>query len=246
MSLPAFPRFLLLLSGIALSLSSGYPEKPLRVTYKKSEAGNHYTFFHQDGFLFSFDTTRPSREDKTVFLCIAGAFTRLEDGKIDGFYMKNGKAFNSKKVNHGIGGALVIRNGKIDIPDTKKGKIFNDSLIQVLKNQKASVFQQIKIVSEGIASGFKDESLFQRRAIIIDKAGNAAVVESSKPMTLKQFSSDLAALGAQQALYTDMGGWDEGWFRDEKNYPVTIGKILTSTSRQCNWVTLRRLKKNVK
>lgn len=216
------------------------PGKSLRITHPKTQSGENYTFFHQDQFKMSFEITRPSKADTNILLCIAGAFTTLDNNAIDGFYMKNGTPYNEQKISRGVGGALVIKNGIAEIVPTEKGKLFTKGHIENLTKTKASCFQQIMIIEKGKAAGFKDQAVFQRRAIVTSKDGKTWIAESSKPMTLQKFSQDLVELGAWNALYTDMGGWDEGWYRDEKNKTVTIGQILTSTLRQTNWVTLQR------
>ncbi len=233
---------ILILLIVALAFTVGQPV--LKVTYPKAADGMVYTLFHQEAHAFTFEMTRPQKKEQDVLLCIPAAFTALDSGGIEGFHMKDGLTFNAKRVNHGVGGGCRITNGNVSIFPTSKGKIINDSLIKLLKKNKASFFQQIQIVTNGVAATFKDKSLFQRRAVYIDKKGAGFVIESSKPVTLERFSNDLVFHGAWNAVYTDMGAWDEGWYRDEKNYPVIIGKILTATERQTNWVTIRVRKKN--
>jgi hypothetical protein len=66
-----------------------------------------------------------------------------------------------------------------------------------------------------------------------------ALVESLSAITLSQFGIDLAALGAKQLAYTDMGPWDEGWYRNSKdNKVVTLGQDRSLTNKQSNWLVL--------
>jgi hypothetical protein len=45
------------------------------------------------------------------------------------------------------------------------------------------------------------------------------------------------SLGVRDAIYTDMGGWDEGWYRDGVKVR-TIGLMRGSTRRQSNWFVM--------
>ncbi len=71
------------------------------------------------------------------------------------------------------------------------------------------------------------------------KNGRTAVVESNKMITLKTFSEDLAALGVMNLLYTDMGYWDEGWYK-AGGKTITLGHYLSQTDKQSNWVVFRK------
>jgi hypothetical protein len=104
---------------------------------------------------------------------------------------------------------------------------------------KASFFQQLQLVRDTQALRYgKDVSLFQRRAFVEFNNVFAfpAVVESESELTLQQFADALAAMKIRNALYLDMGGWDEGWIRTADGKQTTIGLIRSQTARQCNWL----------
>lgn len=183
---------------------------------------------------------RPDQYDKNIVLCIAGAFTDLNTYKVDGVYMSNGIAGNTTKKNATLGGAIKIVNGECEIFPSKKGDLLGDSLVNLLSPKKAAFFQQIQMIEKGTAAKFKDLKLFQRRGIAKLKNGKTAIVESEEAITLKVFANDLVELGVSDLLYTDMGGWDEGWYRDPvKGTAVVIGKARTHTPRQSNWVVFK-------
>lgn len=200
------------------------------------KAGNHYTIIYQNDCNMCFTNVRPSEKDTAIKLCIAAAFTRLDNGAIDGVYMIEGT--NGKDgVNSHVGGALKIINGKGTIFPTNKGYLLTDSLMNEMAKQKASLFQQIQLIEDAEPAKFKDKALYQRRAIVHFKSGKMAVAECRESLTLADFSRDLVELGVQDALYTDMGGWDEGWYRHpQTNKPVIIGLMRTSTEKQSNWL----------
>lgn len=183
---------------------------------------------------------RPDKADKNIVLTIAGAFTNTDSDKVDGLFIDKGTVYNKEKVNHGVGGAIRIVNGDCEIFPTRKGKILNDSLIKIVVSKKGSLFQQIQLIEKGGGAKFKDAKLFQRRAIVKLKGGKTAIIESFEHITLAVFTKDLMELGVVDALYTDMGAWDEGWYRDPlTNKPITIGRLRSQTSRQCNWVVYK-------
>jgi hypothetical protein len=226
------PRFL---NGEDVESLAG---KSLTIEKKQAKSGNHYTIFHKNECSISFVVERPSKDDKTIALCIAAAFTDLETYGVEGVCISDGKKCNDK-VNHGVGGAFRIKEGKYTIFPTSKGKLLTDSLLDVIIKNKGSLFQQIQMVTNGKAATFKDKASFQRRAIIETKKG-WAVIESEESIMLEAFAKDMVELGAVNALYTDMGSWDEGWYRD----PATgknrvIGQIRTETDKQTNWIIFK-------
>ncbi len=187
-----------------------------------------------------FTDKRPAEDDKTVQVCVAAAFTQLGNYKIDGAYMCKGKVSNEKAINHTLGGALKIVNGKATIFPTAKGTLITDKFLKDLALQKGSFFQQIQLISNGKASSFKDKAHFQRRAIVVFKNGKTAIMECEEALLLADFSKDLVELGVQNALYTDMGGWDEGFYVDPvTKKKVTIGLMKTHTAYQSNWVVFK-------
>ena len=51
----------------------------------------------------------------------------------------------------------------------------------------------------------------------------------------------LVLLNVKQLIYTDMGAWDEGWYKNPiNNTLVKIGKDLSQTDKQSNWIIFRK------
>jgi len=226
----------------ALFLFYGFTKETttLIVESKKTASGNNYTIFYKNNLLIDVSLKRPSQNDKAILLCIPGAYTDLQTYKVDGLFIDNGTIYNKEKINHTLGGAIKMIKGECEIFPTQKGKLLNDSLINLMVNQKGSLFQQIQLIEKGKGAKYKDTKLFQRRAIVKLKNNKTAVIESFEHITLTAFTEDLIELGALDALYTDMGSWDEGWYRDSKNNKVvSIGRIKTETAKQCNWVVFK-------
>src|ERR1043165_3042189 len=172
-------------------------------------------------------------------LCIAGAFTLLDSYKVDGLYIDNGKVHNRGSVNHSLGGGIKMVDGECEIFPTQKGKLLDEAFITAAEKQKASFFQQIQMIEKGTGATYKDKKLFQRRAIVKMKGNRTAVIESREHITLASFTKDLLEFGAVDAIYTDMGAWDEGWWRSDDGKTNTIGRMKTQTDKQCNWVVFK-------
>lgn len=212
----------------------------LSVEKKKTKSGYNYTIFHKNNLKMDLSLKRPEKTDNTIQICIAGAFTDLQNYSPDGLLIDNGKVFNKNKINTTIGGAIKIIDGDCELFPTNKGKLLKDSLINYIVSKKGSLFQQILMIEKGVGAKYKDVKLFQRRAIVKLKGNKTAVIESYEHITLTAFTTDLLELGVQDALYVDMGAWDEGWYRNSvDNKTITIGRMKTQTDKQCNWVVFK-------
>ncbi len=198
--------------------------------------GTSYHFYCKNDLDVGWTTTRPSKSDQKIKLCIPAAFTSTT-GTVVGINALNGKVKNARGISKPIGGALLIRNGKFNIFPTSHGACFTEEFIESLVRDKASLFQQFQLVEKGVPARFKDKKIFQMRAIAKFKDGREGIVESVTPISFKEFNDDLAAMGVEDALYTDMGAWDEGWYRDPGSADiVSIGNDRSKTNKQTNWL----------
>jgi len=117
--------------------------------------------------------------------------------------------------------------------------LFSQSFVGAVEKNKSSLFQQFQIVVSGKAAKFKDKKLYQMRALVQFKDGRSGVIESKGDLSFKDFNLDLVGLGVENALYTDMGAWDEGWYRNQESKEgkiVTIGNDRSKTDKQTNWL----------
>lgn len=187
-------------------------------------------------------TTRPLKGDSSVLFVCAAAFTLLENDAIDGLFIDSGHV-RVKWVNHSLGGGIVIpeKSSKetARIFGTDMGNLIDSNFIDSVSGIHASFFQQIQLVRDGQALRFQKEfSRFQRRALCIWH-GELIVIESQQPCTMQKFANVLKNAGIQNALYVDMGSWDEGWYRNQKGELVSIGLMKNETDRQSNWFVVR-------
>lgn len=233
--------------GLVLCLANVPPllaanSKGIAVESVKGASGVVYQLFPQEKFALEFRITRPLSTDNDIVLCIPAAFTR-HDNKIDGVFISNGIIGNETAINHELGGAMEIENGQCKLLSTNKGATLNRPFLNSIQQSKGSLFQQFLLVHNGTPAVFRDQSKFQRRAIALTKEGNFKIFESDKAITFSTFNNDLAALGVTEALYFDMGAWDEGWYRHATTgKAITIGLDRSLTRRQSNWLILKKLK----
>ncbi|MBC7862415.1 MAG: hypothetical protein IAF38_05525 [Bacteroidia bacterium] len=238
---------ILLLTCITFFFPLGGSRNPLvkgnfEIAKKKGKSGTDYTYYKKGKNKIGFTTTRPDRKDSSILICIPAAFTRLTDFRVDGFYCENGVAGNTDSINHHIGGAMKIKGDSVWIFATNKGKFFTKGMIDTLKNEKATAFQQIQMIKNFVAEDSKSEKKFQSRGIAVMFDGEVCIVESEQAITLKTFAQDLAGEdNVKELLYTDMGAWDEGWYRDPITKKIRVmGKNLSQTSKQSNWVYIKK------
>lgn len=208
---------------------------------KTGKSGTTYTFFKKNACKIAFTNVRPDKNDASVLLCIPAAFTNTGNDQIDGIFAVKGKVGNTGVINKTLGGVCYMEKNSCRIFQSAKGRLFNDSLLHVVKSGNISFFQQIQCIQNGKAASFADQKIFQRRGIAVLKDHSIAIIESRENITLKVFSEDLATLGVVDLIYTDMGAWDEGWYRDPANQMrKTIGRDLSQTARQSNWVIFQK------
>jgi len=220
----------------ALHVEAADEFKPRRI---KAASGVTYTFFPKGELVFDFVVSRPAETQSDIYLCVPAAFTAHDD-KVDGVYVSNGVLRNEQKVDKELGGAMIIESGNCKLLSTDKGKMLTGEFLKGIQKAHGSLFQQFLIVHECKAASFKDKSKFQRRAVYETTNGSFGIVESDLPITFSVFNDDLVALGTREALYCDMGAWDEGWYRSASGDKVVkIGLDRSFTNRQSNWLLLK-------
>lgn len=226
--------------SVQVPLSSADEEPSLSAKSKVAKSGRRYRMVYAGISKMDFELARPSKTDTNVLLCIPAAFT-AQDGGLCGLYASRGDVHNDNWVDRKIGGALKMDGGKGKIFDTNSGANLDSAFAAKLKADKSSFFQQFQVIKDGHAESFKDKSHFQRRCISTFPDGSAAVIESLDDITFNEFGEDLVEFGVQDAVYTDMGPWSEGWYRDGRTGKIiTIGESRMLTSKQTNWFVLKK------
>lgn len=213
-------------------------------TEHKSIHGTDYFIITPKDAYIDFEIVRPSKSDNNILLCVAGAYTDLKSFGIDGLYVSKGKVYNKDHINYTLDGGIKIVDKKVEIFPTNQGKLLSEQFLKKITEQEGAFFQQTQCIANGVIKPFKEARLFQRRGVIVFKAGGYAIVESEKPITLKTFSDDMIFIGAKDLLNFDMGDWDEGWYRNPNTNKITVlGQRLRQTTKQSNWVVLKKMNK---
>lgn len=184
-------------------------------------------------------TERPDPTDLSIHFCMAAAFTRAGDYQVDGAYAVNGVWRHTQEANPKLGSVMVIESdgAQEQVRVAGHGQI-SAALVDRVTRDEADCFQQLSLVVDGQALACKDKALYMRRALVQRSDETWCVVESQKQASLNQFAADLVEFGAQNALYTDMGSFDEGWFR-YAGAPISLGRSRSQTALQSNWWVLR-------
>ena len=225
----------------ALCLNSCTPSDP-EITQEIFRAASYHEYVvytWNDYLRLDWVTERPDKQDKSVYFCVPAAFTRGGDYAIDGAYIENGSCGHFDAVNQRLGGGLHINaSGNPEFLDTERGGLLTDDFCEQYQQKGSDFFQQIMMVVNGQAATFKDKALFTRRALVQKEDGSLLFLESVKASSMTQFAIDLVEFGAQNAIYLDMGSFDEGWWRFAGE-PLIIGRNKTQTELQTNWLILR-------
>lgn len=206
-----------------------------RLLVMKPSAGAQLRFVShkQAGF-----TTAPSIDDSAIMLNVAAAFT-LDTETLDvcGDQVVAGERIAGYDDVTATGHALIINN-KVYI----KSNSCLDESIKAAVEGKGYLFQQCHIVEDGHPRVERvPQAIRDRRAHIIYRAacvmgdGSFAIVQGEEPMYCEEFVDALVALGAQQALYLDMGTWAWGWVR-EGGTTTELAEHFSNTRYQSNWL----------
>jgi hypothetical protein len=223
----------MLLAWLFFIVGSGSVHAQINIS-SRVFGGHHYDIYDRTECNVEFRSQRPDSNDRNVLMCIPAAFTSTKQG-IQGLAIINGKEVGGP-VDHQVGGAIVIVHGDYDIISTAKGSLLTNKFVSDLKSAQGSLFQQFQLVEDKVPGSFHDKSDFQRRAIVVFLDHTRAIIESREALTLSEFARDLASMDVLNALYTDMGAWDEGWYRDRHNKLQVIGDLRASTDLQTNWL----------
>jgi len=133
---------------------------------------------------------------------------------------------------------LLIEDGRMKI---ESGNM--DSLISQVVENHGDYFEQLLLVKNGApnynGNVLMNGKVFVGRAIVEFKENIFAVIQTKNTMNRKDFSDALADIGVVNAIYTDMGSWSYGWYRDSKNrlIPLSSGDKM----RQTNWLIFREI-----
>ena len=118
---------------ISIFYVNGLLSQTISVETKIGKSKTNYTFIKKNNCKISFETKRPNNTDQNILVTIPAAFTNLNNLKVDGIYSVNGIIRNKDVINNSLGGVFYIENNSCKIFQSNKGKLFNDSLLTIVK-----------------------------------------------------------------------------------------------------------------
>jgi len=212
----------------------------VQVAEKTTRQGNGYTVFYPQNLAVDVVTQRPLATDARCQLSVAAAYTDLDtDAPLD-LLVCQGRLRQTTATVGFLNGVLTIVGDTLAIGRVAAGQVPPPAQLARASQHRGTVLLQELLVFEGKNQRQAGGSVFQRRALVEFANHQFAVVESAADdLEIKQFADDLLELGAKNALYLDMGDWDEGWYRAGSRV-VTLGHRRTHTARQSNWLVFAR------
>jgi len=184
---------------------------------------------------------RPSEEDTTILLCMAGAFTHdalLEFGheNIDGNHVASGIFYEGARSKDLTGVFKWCEGGYVFA-------MKNDSQIsEQTAQQYVTAFEQAMVILDGKAADFPVKKYYevaQHYRVLAEWQGRICMVESDIT-TMDVFVNAMLEAGVTNAIYTDMGGWRFAWYRDAEGRVRHIHPEAPRTRYQSNWLCFIR------
>ncbi|GAA4358449.1 hypothetical protein GCM10023185_24180 [Hymenobacter saemangeumensis] len=223
-----------LLAGL-LSCSQ-YSAQQVRLEGRTTANGNQYSLFHPGDLAIRVVTQRPDAADSRYQLSVAAAYTDLETDQPLDLLIDQGRELQARPRLGFLDGVLTIVGDSLRISRIAKGQPPANPQLQVVRRQHGTLLLQELLLYQGQNLRDPGGSVFQRRALVEFANGRFAVAESvADALTMKQFGDDLLELGVRNALYLDMGDWDEGWYK-RGGQVVKLGNRRTETARQSSWL----------
>lgn len=215
-------------------------KQQVRVEEKKTRKGTNYSLFYPQNLEIQVVTQRPKAADERCCLSVAAAYTDLETNQPLDLLVCQGRTLQAKAKVGFLNGVLTIIGNQLTISRIAGGQSPPGAQLGQAGRQQGTVLLQELLVFEGQNQRPAGGSVFQRRALVEFANQQFAVAESAADDTeMQQFGDDLIELGAKNALYLDMGDWDEGWYRAAGGV-VKLGHRRTHTAQQSNWLVFAK------
>lgn len=206
------------------------------VEERKTAKGEQYSIFYPENLAVQVVTSRPNPAAADCRLSVAAAYTDLDTDQPLDLLVCQGHIRQAKATVGFLDGVLTIIGNTLTIGQISRGQSPASAELERVQRQQGTLLLQELLVFRGRNQRPAGGSFFQRRALAEFAGHRFAVVESTADsITMQQFGDDLIELGAQNALYLDMGDWDEGWYKAGSSV-VKLGNRRTQTARQSNWL----------
>jgi hypothetical protein len=212
----------------------------VRVEERKTAAGTVYSLFYPQGLAIRLRTDRPQAADATYQLSVAAAYTDLATYQPLDLLVYQGQLRQPKAMVGFLDGVLTSIGDSLTITQIVGGQSPPSAELARVRSQHGTLLLQELLVFQGQNLKHGAGNVFQRRALVELANHHFVVVESAADdLSMAQFGADLVELGARNALYLDMGDWDEGWYKAGSQV-VKLGNRRTQTARQSNWLVFAR------
>ncbi|RAK70284.1 hypothetical protein [Hymenobacter edaphi] len=230
-----------LLSLVAGLLSCSRADRPqVTAEGRTTKAGTQYTVLYPNQLAIRVVTRRPVPDSQQYQLSVAAAYTDLATNQPLDLLVCNGRALQARATVGFLNGVLTITGDSLRITRIASGHSPPEAVLHRVRRRQGTLLLQELLVYQGRNQRPAGGSRFQRRALVEFAAHRFAVVENQAGrLTMQQFAAELVELGAHNALYLDMGDWDEGWYRAGSRV-VALGTLRTETARQSNWLVFVR------
>lgn len=210
--------------------------REVRTVQRKTKKGTAYLLCYPQSLAVRVVTSRPDVGDSHNLLSVAAAYTDLQTNQPLDLLVCEGRVLQAQAKVGFLDGSLTIVDNALTINKLRQGQSPPSAQLAHVRARNGTLLLQELLVFQGKNQKAVGGSVFQRRALVEFASHQFAVVESaSNYLTLKQFGDDLLELGAKNALYLDMGDWDEGWYKAPGEL-VRLGNRRTETARQSNWL----------
>lgn len=164
-------------------------------------------------------------------LIVPAAFTHPNQ-TIAGAAIEWGKLVNPG-ISASLNGFCIIEFLKPKIIDSGQ---MNSAKMKQMAKVGNSLFQQDLLVQNGHALPIAHAAALNLWRALVIFPNRFEVVENDVKMRRDDFQAALLKIGAQQAIYLDMGTWSEGAYFSPQNRVVKIGKLRQNTHLQTNWL----------
>jgi hypothetical protein len=170
-----------------------------------------------------------------IYFSTAAALTLDYNGNICGLFIVDGNEVSPD--NEKYTGGCIITNESIEIINNN---VFDlDYKNSVIKN-KGSYFENALLIDKcnPIEWNLPNGDQPRQRRAIIEINDKFSICESNNAIDIKTFQKALIKIGVENAIYTDMGGWSDGWYKSIDGKQVKIGEVSEFTKFQTNWLYL--------
>jgi hypothetical protein len=231
----------LLLAGLAgLAGCTSHAAPQVRVEARQTAKGEQYAVFYPEKLAIEVATSRPNPASENCFLSVAAAYTDLNTYQPLDLLVCQGRLRQANATVGFLDGVLTIVGDSVTIGQLPRGQSPSSAQLAAVQRRQGTLLLQELVVFRGKNQRPAGGTAFQRRALVEFANHRLAVVESTADdLDMLHFGDDLVELGAQNALYLDMGDWDEGWYKDGRSV-VKLGNRRTRTNRQSNWLVFAR------